>query len=403
MQKEYKTKTDGAIMIEASILLPLFLFIFMTFYSVVNICLIEAKVLNALSKAAKEISSFSYLYSFTGLKEKNDSLLKSAGETKQNVNDIISGFGFLIDGVKDLGGDVENIKNTAGDIKDNIMDIIKNPSSLLKLLASDGLEYLKAYLGSLLVKSLCEEYFESEKEFFDTIDFDKSLIFPENTDEIIMVAEYKVRIVPYIPIKLYYTISQQAVTTGWLDGDGGDVVKNGAKIESQYKKINDNIWTNMSPTDRAKMIRNDQKKKLAELGFKEVAQDNNNLVYNRDTNTVAVIGSSNLIYGKDDVNSVTDKEIEDMVGNLIVKLPDSSYIRYKEKDDNGTVKIKESRPNEAKDSEGNKLDYKKEVYLVVPDDAGYKERVQEIADKLGKERDVEVKVVTGYGSYFAGK
>ena len=71
--------------IEASIILPIFMFMFMTLYSVVNICFAEIKVQNALNNAARQICEYSYIYSFSGAKQKNSKMVDMCNKLCYNV------------------------------------------------------------------------------------------------------------------------------------------------------------------------------------------------------------------------------------------------------------------------------------------------------------------------------
>ena len=436
-------REDGAIVIEASIMLPMFLFIFLTFYSVVNICFWEAKVQNALNNAAKEISTYSYIYSFTGLKQKADGLYEAADSTREEINEnVVGNIGSFVEGVEGVIGGSGNVVNSAKDglgnansvrdLKDIVSDVkaeaegikaganqamnsgkellayfkdkFSDPKAfaleLLKLLSSDGISVAKNLLGEVLAKNLSRSYFNTPKEvsFWEGIDFGKSQLFPGTTNDIIFVAEYKVRITPYIPIDISYTISQKAQTRGWLDGDGGHVERNKVDVPAIHTVKQDNSdWIVLSPTERAKKFREEKKAELNKVGYRNSSK-NNNIVYNPQTNTMAIIATSNPMYEKKSLDEMNDEEIKDMLLRNATAVSDiDSSIEYKEKTSNGGFEKKTAYPYDLAKNEG--MEIKKEFYLIVPEDEGIKERIQQVWDNMtDKEKDgVELKISQEHG------
>lgn len=76
-----KLKSEsGSVTVEATISLSAFMFAIVTILTIINICIVQARVSYAINTTAKEISQYSYLYALTGL---NDSQagLEEAGQT----------------------------------------------------------------------------------------------------------------------------------------------------------------------------------------------------------------------------------------------------------------------------------------------------------------------------------
>ena len=62
MHKNKKQKRErGAIIVEATISLTMFIFAMFTLYSLVNICYVQSKMSVAVNVAAKEMSQYAYL------------------------------------------------------------------------------------------------------------------------------------------------------------------------------------------------------------------------------------------------------------------------------------------------------------------------------------------------------
>ena len=58
---------NGAIVVEASIAVPVYIFIIFTILSIINICYAQTKVQVALNSAARQYSEISYVMYVTGL------------------------------------------------------------------------------------------------------------------------------------------------------------------------------------------------------------------------------------------------------------------------------------------------------------------------------------------------
>ena len=433
-----RNNENGAIVVEASILLPLFIFVFLTFFSVIKICMIEVKVQNALTNAAKQISSYSYVYSFTGLKGKMDELYNDAKGTKddikENVIDNIVQFSSGVDGVISSGKETfdeiqssgfDDIKGTGKSLKEfakdtetygeqiknsgkalfNYFKQFKDPKrikeflfSVVKMLASDGAEVLKNMLGGILAERLCcmECTNEADREFFEGIDYSKSQLFPGTSNEIILVAEYSVRIAPYLPVDLKYTISQKAVTRGWMDGDGGQIQRNGIQIKALPIKQKNEVY-DQSIYDRSHTIIKNKKKEYSEKGYYEV-NGKSNIMYNYESNEYMVIASSDPMYGKKPGEEMSRKDVEETLLRTIATADEvNSHIKYKKKDGNNTV-IKDFYPYER----GKEVPLKKTIYLTVPQDEGVDTFVKEVWDSIpdSKKNGVEIVIKPEYGSHY---
>lgn len=78
-------KESGSVTIEATISLSSFMFAIVTILTIVNICVVQAKMSYAINTTAKEISQYSYLYSLTGLNNSQDMLYKAGVEGTKDV------------------------------------------------------------------------------------------------------------------------------------------------------------------------------------------------------------------------------------------------------------------------------------------------------------------------------
>ncbi|HIZ55574.1 MAG TPA: hypothetical protein H9671_05130, partial [Firmicutes bacterium] len=98
-----REKERGAIVVEATISLSMFIFMIYTLLSVVSICFIQAKMSTSLDSAAKEISQYTYLLYETGIMDYQDELTGKGAENGKSVADGLSSLvGALSDGTEHI-------------------------------------------------------------------------------------------------------------------------------------------------------------------------------------------------------------------------------------------------------------------------------------------------------------
>lgn len=448
-----KSKEDGAIIIEASIILPIFMFMFMTLYSVVNICFAEIKVQNALNNAARQICEYSYIYSFSGAKQKLDDNYEESDAIKKEVKEnVIDNFSTVMDSINGVISGTESAYNSisadtglndlinsgkeiAGHTKTaitsgkQILAYFKGKSikeimaSVIKVFSAELAEEAKRYLAEALAEWLCAS--DLDAEFLETIDFSKSVLFPNTSSDIILVAEYEVRVTPYIPVDLTYTISQQVVTRGWLDGDGGQITKNkGGGVSGQNLEVNNNIWTKNSINGRTEIIRDNKTEKLMKEGFFELKEKDFLNMYNPTTNTFVYIGGSNPLYGaeiqsSDDIKKVLEEKKEEIKQYLIgtagrLETGVTSSVRYRtdnvDADGNHVSSNKKqyssASPYEiekAATGDNNEKKIKRKMCITVPEDPGVAEFYREVWNELpeSQKAGIDLEIEAKYGKYFA--
>ena len=81
---------SGSVTIEATISLSAFMFAIVTLLTIVNICLVQARVAVAINTTAKELSQYSYLYSLTGFNKSDAELAQAAKDGTPAPDSILS-------------------------------------------------------------------------------------------------------------------------------------------------------------------------------------------------------------------------------------------------------------------------------------------------------------------------
>lgn len=424
-----KNSEKGMVTIEATIALTTFLFVFMMIFSIITICRAQARMQVALNNTAQEISQYSYIYGMTGLDETLADFQTDANNTKSDVNGLVGSTIDVFEGIQALGehaqsvdiNDVnsflaswdtisEDLKQTQSDysgVKQQIEQMAADPQKLLfgmaKLIGSEGLEIAKSraiaepVTRALIQKHLkrtendtanafCKSvgiipgtYFGSTS-YFNGIDFSNSTLFPYGSAEITLIATYKVKLLQLLPFDIEFTITQSATTRGWLHGDktsnsAADLVetlKNDPNIASS-------VWNSQSINERNKAIRTLELEKLKSQGYVGVSGETYVQAYDEATNTFALIAMCNPIYGVDSVDQIDKKSVEDDIKRIAAQINSATdnrqTITVKVKDANGNVTTKQI------DCSGSTIN--KKIVLIVPEDSGVKEYVQNIINECG--------------------
>ncbi len=258
-----KKNEKGAVTIEATISLTIYLFAFMMIFSLVNLCRVQMKMSVAVNNVAKEISQYSYLYGLSGL---NDSMANAGDKAQQeqdsyaeigkNVSDLYGSIvnlgknkgagieNFNPDNIKNLQGEVSGIRSQAASLEGKLKAKLDNPKEMLMgictIFVTNAAEDVKTLLAEYLAKALVKQNLKTTKKdgdaeinrylqklgikktkdtYFDSIDFGYSELFPYGKNEIKIVAVYEVKAVPLLDIDSSFTIVQTARTRGWLKGN----------------------------------------------------------------------------------------------------------------------------------------------------------------------------------------
>ena len=455
-------KNQGVITVEATLTLTAFMFFFMMLYDLLTVCITQAKVAEALNNTAKEFSQYSYIIGVTGLDKSVGQLQENANTKKEDVNNTISNIASLYEATQNVGKDMkgavantdtsdlssiaasvqtmyDSVKSNADqskeqidNLKETVSTIAEDPKKFIfgigQLIMSEGLEIFKSQLivdplaRGMMKKHLMTSKGQSNEDleqilqgmrivpgsrfgktsYINGIDFSHSTLFPYGSDEITIVAEYKIKIIPLLPVNLEYSVKQKTSTKGWLNGDGQVLKvdessgKSTVKDEStptQYTNT-DSVWNGTDPTEINKLIRNMGISDYKTQGYENLSGSTYAQLYNSETNTFVMISSSNPLYGEVNLETLKSEETKKYIKNQIEKLTsgivssceNQSKVTIKRIGDGGTEKV-------TYDSGKNKsyiLD------LVIPQDEGVKELYEEII-KDCKTHGVTVKLTSSYG------
>ena len=439
---EKKNEEKGMVTIEATIALTTFLFAFIMIYSIITICRAQAKIQVALNNTAQEISQYTYIYGLSGLDQTLAKFQQEANNTKTEVNGLVKNTIHVFEGIQALGEDVKSVdignvdsmlsswddisqdlQTSQSDftaVKTQIENMAKDPQRLLfgmsRLIASEGLEIAKSRaIAEPITRALIQKHLKrtdndtanafcrsvgivpgtylGTTSYFNGIDFSNSTLFPCGSAEITLVATYKVKLLQLLPIDVEFTITQSATTRGWLHGDktsdsASEVVE---KLKNDTK-VTKSVWNSQSINERNKSIRTLELDKLKNQGYVGVSGETYIQAYEESTNTFALIAMCNPVYGVNGIDEIDKASVSENIERLAAQIKSSTdnrlTITVKVKDENGNMTTRKV------DCSRSSINTK--IILIVPEDAGVKEYVQDVIQESGYSSIFSVNA--GYGS-----
>lgn len=235
----------GALTVEATIALSIFLMVFITILFVMRIVFAYGVVQHALNQTAKEFSTYSYYYAISGLGDVNGTIQSSTAggisnfnQNVSNIVDVYDKFGELGNAVESVGtsaasGDISSavssigdanksyseLQNSLGAAKETIQSIANDPVAAIKSVGSvflnGGNESAKTFICGELSRSLMAKYISGSgydaantrltnlciEGGLDGIDFSASSFWsPGGENDIQLVACYTIK--PILPIRV---------------------------------------------------------------------------------------------------------------------------------------------------------------------------------------------------------
>ena len=408
-----KSKERGAIVVEATLTLTLFIFTIFTILMIVDIYYIQAKMSVALNSAAKEISQYSYLYYKLGVDQLESDLAEGAAEARDTANQTIDGVGTMMNSLSGAGsalqsGDFDTMMNeveTTGQTVESLVNLYgerigDDPKQFIagmgKLAGSELSQEAKTALGQVLAKTFMKKNLASYKgqdadAFLKKHRVDKgmagldfnytSLMAYGTTDQILLVVTYDVNVVKLLNnMDFKFTFRQCAKTTAWDNGISGSQVE-------EATEAGESIWDE-SNSKRGHYI---QDKETASCTY--LSSGNGFNGYNQSNNEFVNISSINT-HAKSYTGADADKNIKKRINEECNKVINGV------KPLGETLTLKDSSGKSAKVSSPKSSRVYK-VVIVVPEDAD-KASIQSIANQVAAQKakkgyTVTIEVKTGYG------
>ena len=368
-----KENEKGAIIVEATIALPVFIFTILIILSITDICYVQSKMAVAVNSAAKEMSQYGYLYTTFGLDEH---LTGEGGKSSE----FMDSFGELLN----------KVSEKAGVVSDELGALFKQGGDVA---SGDSLAELgKNAVGGILAKKLVQKNLVAYKE--DTADaflrrnqvvngldglsfLHTSFLTNAEQNEVEIIVSYEVRVLKLLNTDFDFRFIQRGKSKVWGKG-----VSLGTKDSDETNTTEEetNVWQ-LGPTDRGKAIVASEKKNYTYISTK-----NQFHAYNAEKNEFVRI-ASNEAKSKEGVRTLLQSSFSSMYSG-VANVGTSITL----KDATGKDVIVNT-PEEGRV-------YK--IVLVVPDDADMN-MVNEAARAYEQEKaalgnTVTVEVKTGYGN-----
>ena len=240
----------GAVVVEGIISLTTFMFAIFTILSIVNICYIQARMMTALTSAAKEISQYSYFYYKFGIDELDAEAAKGTEDSRKLADNTVTGVASLMDSlsgasnsfqtgdfegmVDQIEGGVDNVDSLVNQYADRIAD---DPKGFIlgmgKMMGNELKEEGKALLCQALTKAFMKKNLKASptddpdaflKRYkvvggLSGLDFEYTTFLQNGTSNLIqVVVTYKVKVIELLNIDYEYTFRHCVKTTAWGRG-----------------------------------------------------------------------------------------------------------------------------------------------------------------------------------------
>lgn len=266
-------KNRGALTVEAAISLPLFICVFLSIAFFMRVAYIQNNVQYAINGAANELSTYSYLYSISGLQAVNDEIVGKADEygesASNNMNGLLEAFdaiGNSFGGKKRENIDAQDLLNDGKLVTGNVIDILDNVKnnpqkefvSIAAIFAGAGYEKIKSELSTPMVRFFMGKYIKENifnnkggpgayivvnegENPLKAFKFDNSIFADNKTIDI--VVSYKIKTSLPINILPEIHINQRAIVRGWISGDGEvSLILEKSKSEGDDEEDSGSVW-----------------------------------------------------------------------------------------------------------------------------------------------------------------
>jgi len=291
----------GAITVEASIVLPLFICVVISIAFLIRVVHTHQVIQHAISNTAGEMASSGYLYYVSGLQEIHDSIRgeidNKADIFRKHLSSVLEAYGDLYgfsgttgnmfdltefpgsnSGFQDFPGGTENsaddfnyIRNNFSNLEDVLNKIADNPLDEFKSIAffaAQGMfENIKTDLCIPIVKLYMEKYLHSvggrdaDSRLkglnivggLNGLDFSRSSFFEDQSNDIDIIVEYEMEIPMPVKILPKLLITQRAVAKAWLSGKAGGT-GSGENNDEDNEENYDGLWS-LNNFQRGKKIR----------------------------------------------------------------------------------------------------------------------------------------------------
>lgn len=241
-EKMRRKNQEGAIVIEATIALTTFMFLIVTILSIVNICLVQAKIGTLVHGIAKDISNYTYIYTMTGLNEKEQAISGKADYARNTIDTVT-------DSSTDTFDAIETLTSAALDKE--------FWSSMLNLVAEGGIQEVKGIAIDKVCKMAAEKRLSNGgadadsylmklgiEDGIEGLDFTDSVFCAGGGDDIKIIVSYKVHLLELLGVDFDFNFEQCAYTKTWCARTGSGESEEIAEKSDEDKTESENVPKN---------------------------------------------------------------------------------------------------------------------------------------------------------------
>lgn len=417
--RDIKAKNKGAkgsSTVEAAIVLPFFLIVFLSFAYIIRIFFTYNTMQEALSEVGRRYGYMSYFYHITGLKDYSDALNKAADDAQNTLfgqrdvlvnafdafNDVVSGGSIQAGSMDDIAAvldKADNLSNASSDVIYMIQNIVSDPKAELELMVTLFARDLNYQITNQLVSFMARGSLAKELEKrvktnkndpaaalgitggLGGLDFSQTDIFGDS-ESMDFVVSYNVKAPVVFAFVPDIRLSNRVRIIAWTGGRGESV-----KNEEAEKKEDGSIWTKM-----------DSDKRYWDRGL-EIEK----LEVEKLNATAAPIKYPVIDAYKYDASTATVEYYDVFTLNPFMKTYSEKPSAIKsEIKKHGKRLLEFGTPEFLKDADIKVV--KRIVIMVIPENSGqYAVEQYEKAKEELKKYNVEVRLVKGYGNYEAAE
>lgn len=204
----------GAIVMEASLALPFFMFAIYTLLSVIQISYTQARVAVALDSATKQVAQYIHVYFALDLDETFDG---QSGESSAIANDVA-------DFLQGMGEGLGTINDELGAYVDNAGNALRGDSLVAMIQDLAGSVLVEQMMKSNLVDGpgdTPDEFLRRNR--IEDLNMDGSKFLEAGADstgkDIFMRVNYKIRVIKLLNIDFCFSLSHCAYAQAWAGGE----------------------------------------------------------------------------------------------------------------------------------------------------------------------------------------
>lgn len=235
-------KEQGSVVVEATIVLPVFMLAIFCLLNFMNILMLHNRIQFAINASAHELASYSYAYTalkiedaFNQIEADGKPYTSKIDDASSQAMDCLNKIQSLSD-TKDIQGTAEAGKKTV----ESVRDLLSDPKGVLigsGYIAADAAIYgTKNLVGQVSIKGLTKKYLSQGqnsadvylkkygvKEGYEGLSFQGTSMLNDSQHKLIdVVVEYDISLTGFdwIINNAKMHVVQRVSVPAWLDGDG---------------------------------------------------------------------------------------------------------------------------------------------------------------------------------------